>query len=148
MMLVFDPGFGEPTQWVVCFSHKCATRWLEWIPVGKYKHVRAFGCVPHINTWIFFDPGLNRTALRVARGDAAHMLISLFLNEADVIQMPLRMRESRRPRIFGWCVPQVAHLLGLSTSALRPDRLWRECLRQGGTILADGRTVTPASPAA
>ena len=143
-MIVFDPGGGEPTQWAVCFTQKCATAWLEWIPVGKYKHVRAFGCVPHINTWIFFDPALNRTSIKIARGDAARVLISEFVHEADVILMPARDRSSLRPRIFGWCVPQVAHLLGLPSSALRPDRLFADCLQYAGTLTAAG----PAAPAA
>jgi hypothetical protein len=134
-MITFDPGGGEPTQWAVCFSRKAATPWLTRLPVGKFKHVRAFGCVPHINTWIFFDPALDRTSVKVARGDVARALISEYLRDATVIQMPARERKSLRPRIFGWCVPAVAHLLGLPSSALRPDRLLADCLRYEGAVL-------------
>jgi hypothetical protein len=147
-VIIFDPGGGEPTQWAVCFTQKCATSWLEWIPIGKYKHVRAFGCVPYINTWVFFDPALNRTTITIARGGVASELISEYLHQADVIQMPSLARASLRPRIFGWCVPQVAHLLGLPTSALRPDALWRDCLRQGGAVVANASTIAPTAAAA
>lgn len=139
-MIVLDPGGGEPTQWAVCFSLKASTPWLTRLPVGKFKHVRAFGCVPHINTWIFFDPALDRTSVKVARGDAARALMEEYVHDAAVIQMPARERKSKKPRIFGWCVPAVAHLLGLSSGALRPDALFRDCLRSGGVLLADGYT--------
>ncbi len=144
-MIIFDPGGGEPTQWAVCFSRKAATPWLTRLPVGKFKHVRAFGCVPHINTWIFFDPALDRTSVKVARGDTARVLMCEFLHEATVIQMPAREPKSLKPRIFGWCVPAVAHLLGLKSSALRPDRLFADCLRQGGVLLAHEYPVVHAA---
>lgn len=134
-MIVFDAGAGEPGQWAICFTRKCATRWLQWLPVGKYKHVRAFGCVPHIHTWVFFDPALSRTAIKLARGQEATALIAEYLHDADVIQMPHMERKSLRPQFFGWCVPAVAHLVGIPSSALRPDRFWADCLRHGGTIL-------------
>jgi hypothetical protein len=146
-MIIFDPGGGEPMHWAVCFTRKSATRWANWLPIGRYKHVRAFGCVPEINTWIFFDPSWRRTTIRVARGDAANELIREFLYLADVIQMPVCERR-RAPPIFGWCVPAVAHLLGLPSGALRADRLFRDCLRHGGELLADGCTVATAPAAA
>jgi hypothetical protein len=137
-MITFDPGAGEPTHWQLCFSRKSATACANFLPIGKYKHVRAFGCVPEINTWIFFDPSFSRTSIRVARGDAAHELIREFLYAADVIQMPVRDRAGAPP-LFGWCAPAVAHLLGLRCGALRgalvPDTLWRQCLANGGRLI-------------
>jgi hypothetical protein len=151
-MIIFDPGGGEPVQWAVCFSQKASTAWLTRLPVGKFKHVRAFGCVPHINTWVFFDPALNRTTIRIARGDVARQLIGEFVFEATVIQMPALPRASLRPRIFGWCVPATAQLLGLPGGALRgalvPDTLLRQCLANGGMLLADGYPNRAASAAA
>jgi hypothetical protein len=147
-MIIFDPGGGEPTQWAVCFSRKASTTWLTRLPVGEFKHVRAFGAVPHINTWVFFDPALNRTTIRLARGDVARDLIAEFVFEAAVIQMPALPRASLRPALFGWCVPAVAHLLGVPGGALRPDTLFRDCLRYGGVLHADGHTIPAAGPAA
>jgi hypothetical protein len=145
-MLIFDPGAGEPVHWQLCFSRKSATAFANFLPIGRYKHVRAFGYVAHINTWIFFDPSWRRTTIRVARGDAANALIHEFLYLADVIQMPACERAGAAP-LFGWCAPAVAHLLGLASGALRPDALFRDCLRHGGELLADGRTI-PATAAA
>lgn len=131
-MMTFDPGTGEPTQWYVCFCRRAATRWLERLPIGRYKHVRAFGCVPAVNTWIFFDPALDRTSVRLARGASVRKLMTEWLTGADVIRMPVVSRETLIPRLGGWCVPAIKHLVGISGCALRPDALWRDCLRQGG----------------
>jgi hypothetical protein len=143
-MMTFDPGAGEPATWAVCFARKCVT--AAFLPIGTYKHVRAFGVVEPINTWVFFDPAFKRTSIRLARGDAARELVREFIFDAAVIQIAARER-TRRPPIFGWCTPAVAHLLGLSSGALRPDALFRQCLRQGGELLADGHTVTAARTA-
>jgi hypothetical protein len=145
-MIVFDPGAGEPTRWHVCFCRRAARPWLERLPVGRYKHVRAFGAVASINTWIFFDPALDRVAIKVARGDAARALMAEWLTDADVIRMPHVSRETLRLRFGGWCVPQVKAVVGITGGALRPDALWRDCLRQGGEIVtADASADTPCA---
>lgn len=131
-MMVFDPGSGEAAQWFVCFCRRAATPWLDRLPVGRYKHVRAFGQVQAINTWIFFDPALDRTAIKLARGSAVAPLMMEWTHDADVVRMPLTCREALMPRLGGWCVPQIKHLVGISSGALRPVALWRDCLRQGG----------------
>ena len=138
-MMVFDPGADEPLTWHVCFSRRAATPWLAWLPIGEYKHVRAFGCVASINTWVFFDPALDRTAIRLARGDAVRALMLEWLTDADVVIMPTSARTALTPRLTGWCVPQIKHLLGLRSGALRPDALFRDCLAHGGEILSHGR---------
>ena len=144
-MIVFDPGAGEPARWVVCFCRKAATPWMARLPVGHYKHVRAFGSVPHIQTWVFFDPALDRSVIKLARGEAAGALMAEFLADSDALVMPVRYRERLVPRIGGWCVPAVKHLLGLSSSALRPDALWKHCLRHGGYPLDEGANLHPAA---
>ncbi len=136
--MVFDPGAGEPVEWFVCFSRQSATWWLKWMP-GRFKHVRAFGQVASINTWIFLDPSLDRTVLKVARGDAAAALIDAWSVESDVIRMPIAYQGVRWP-VFGWCVPQIRHVVGIRGSALRPDALFADCLRQkGAAVITHGK---------
>src|ERR1019366_9812065 len=127
-MLTFDPGAGEPTRWILCFTETTATRWLNYVPVGRFRHVRAFACVPDINTWIFYDPALDRHTLHVARGEAAKVLMADFMRGAAVVGMPVVKRKSLVPRFGGWCVPAIKALIGLRSGALRPDALWRECV--------------------
>ena len=142
-MLTFDPGAGEPTRWLLCFTRTTATRWLNYLPIGHFRHVRAFACVPEINTWVFYDPALDRNTLQLARGEAARMLMADFMRDAEVIGMPVVKRKSLVPRFGGWCVPAIKHVVGLRSGALRPDTLWRHCLRQGGEVIA-GAELQPA----
>lgn len=145
-MIVFDPGAGEPERWVVCFCRKAATPWMQRLPIGRYKHVRAFGCVVPIKTWIFFDPAMNRTTIRLARGDVVRLLMMEFLAEADAITVATRPRVSFAPRFGGWCVPAVRHVLGLpGRGALRPSAFFDELLRQGGEILPHASPELPAA---
>jgi hypothetical protein len=147
-MMIFDPGAGEPTQWYVCFCRRAATRWLERLPVGEFKHVRAFGCVPAINTWIFFDPALDHTTIRVARGAAAELLMAQWLTDSEVVRMPIVSREILWPRLGGWCVPQIKHLLGIRSGALRPNALLRDCLRHGGRTVSQNESANAHAAAA
>lgn len=146
-MMIFDPGAGEPTHWYVCFCHRAATAWMERLPIGRYKHVRAFGCVAAVNTWVFFDSAFDRTTVKIARGEAARQLMAEWLTDSDIVRMAMVRRKTMRPRLGGWCVPAVKHLLGISSGALRPDALWRDCLRLGGEVIHANASAVDTSAA-
>lgn len=140
-MMTFDPGAGEPARWILCFSRQAQRRWMNWFPfIGPYKHVRAFGCVPGINTWIFYDAALDRTSVLVARGETARALMAEWLHGADAIGMDVRTGRACIPRLGTWCVPAVKHLIGLRSGALRPIGLWRDCVRHGGEVIEGARS--------
>jgi hypothetical protein len=138
-VIVFDPGAGEPQKWILCFCRKSARRWLDRMPIGEFKHVRAFGSIPEIQTWVFFDPAWDKTVIKVARGHAAEALVREYLHESAALIMPIATGPMR-PHVGGWCVPAVKQLLGLRSGALRPISLYRECLANGGEAFPDGRT--------
>lgn len=136
-MLRRPEPLGEVSTWFVCFDTTTPTWWVRLIP-GRYKHVRAFGFVPLMGLWIFFDVALAGHSLFVARDGTpqCEAMIERWWNGCDV----LKVKRSRGPaglsRIGLWCVPAVAGLIGVRSGALRPDGLWRECVRQGAEILA------------
>lgn len=134
----------EPIRWTLCFD-TTATHWLARAIPGRFKHVRAFGFVPVQDLWIFYDTTLAGTTLRAARANsaAADRLLSAWTANSDLLSIkPLGPRR-RFPPGF-WCVTAVKHLIGLNTSALRPDALWRDCIRHGA-IPNDGRESTPST---
>ena len=125
---------GSPSRWIVVFNLKSANRFIGWLAMGRYKHVRAFGYVAETDVWVFFDVHLGGVTIATARGDDATALMAEWCADADLIGMPVRQR--RAGIHFGfWCVPAIKHLLGLRTRALIPDALWRHCLRHGGEII-------------
>jgi hypothetical protein len=137
-VIVFDPGAGEPRKWVICFCRKSTRWWLDRLPIGEFKHVRAFGSIPEIQSWVFFDPAWDRTVIKVARGHAAEQLVLQFLHDCEAVVMPANTGPMR-PHVGGWCVPAVKQLVGLRSGALRPNALYRDCLANGGETLVNGR---------
>jgi hypothetical protein len=56
-----------------------------------------------------------------------------YLDNSDTITMP-RMPMPRRlaPQLGFWCTIAMKHLVGIRSRALRPDRLWQDCIAAGG----------------
>lgn len=133
------PLISRPTHWIVVFDRRAGRNWISRLTLGKYKHVRAYGYVPFLHVWLFFDPNFSGIELLVAaNGDAANMLASAWTNDCDVIVMPRSPHENRSATLAlaGWCVPQIKRLLGLRCVAVTPDALFRRCLQHGGQLYA------------
>lgn len=138
----------EPDVWVLVFNRVASKRWTSWIALGKYKHVRAYAYVPFLHVWVFYDPRFRGTSITIAADGAQHALIREWITDADLMRMLRRTHETRRFPVFGWCVPAIKRLIGLRCSALRPDSLWRSCLRNGGFPFEDhnGRSTIIDNP--
>lgn len=127
------PLISKPQSWMLVFDRVAPTPFLDFVAFGRYKHVRAFGYVPFLHVWIFFDPHWTANDLFVAAdGSPATDLMQNWIINSDV--MRFRRLECNRPGppLAGWCVPAIKRLIGLRSSALRPDSLWRDCLENGG----------------
>ena len=130
------PLISQPLVWMLVFERLASTRFLNFAAMGKYKHVKAFGYVPFLHVWTFFDPSWNRTELIIAQdGRPAAYLIEKWVVDADVMEFARLEAEWLLPPLGGWCVPQIKRLIGLRSGALRPDALWRDCLANGGLPL-------------
>lgn len=129
-------GFDTPSSWLVCFHRGARTGWVRWIP-GRFKHVSVIGYCSASRTWVGIDPAIDRMRIWVWR-DKAKMDREMgeWMADARVVLMPAAGGDvSFRPGM--WCVPVVAHLLGIRSGALRPDGLLRDCLRHGGRIVGE-----------
>jgi hypothetical protein len=121
----------EPARWVLVFQRQSKLRIARWLSFGEFKHVSAYAFLPIAKAWLIFDVNAERTSsIVIGDGGEVPWLKSL-MNDAVLISMPRGPGAGRLP-VFGWCVPAIAHLLGLRTWALRPDSLYRYCLAHGG----------------
>jgi hypothetical protein len=124
----------EP-NWILLFSTKRGRWWVRLLACGRYHHVKAIAWLPAIRSWLFYDVKFNGTRLLLAPdGDAATRAFVLnYLADCDLVAMP-RLPIPRRiaPHPGFWCTMAIKHLVGIRTSALRPDPLWRDSLRAGG----------------
>jgi hypothetical protein len=139
---------GKPRRWILCFKKSSQSRLVRVLACGQYKHVRAFGYVEECDAYIFIDVRFGKTDVWTARGNGAGALMAYYAEDCDLIGMPVLENSASSFRLGFYCVPAVKHLIGLRGGALRPDALWRHCLRNGGEVIADGRSPTLRAAAA
>jgi hypothetical protein len=146
MSAVEGPLISHPGAWVVVFD-PMATNWLARIIPGRFKHVRAFGYVPFLHVWIFYDANFAGIEIIIAKDGAdSHEMIRLWSTGCECVLMPRRphANESTAVSLSGWCVPAVARLIGLPCGALRPDGFLAHCLRNGGKSLNEQQRAIDA----
>ena len=127
----------EPSMWFLVFQDKARTRWLHWIAAGRFKHVTAYGWVPDQRMWVFYDVSLGNTRIAIlpAGTIAAEEEIERLTAGGVTLAMKPRGKVTRWMRIGFWCVPAIAHLVGVGGWSMRPDALFRECLSAGAEIV-------------
>ena len=122
----------SPTRWLIVFDRRAATWWADLVALGRRKHVRAFRHVFE-DVWLFYDVQFRGTVIHVVRYEQARQLVAEWTADADVLSIAAQPSGHWFPRPL-LCTVAVARLLGLPC-ALRPDALYRECLRHGATIV-------------
>jgi hypothetical protein len=146
LRLVRQPTAIEPEVWFVVFHTKAATPFLSRLPIGWFKHVSAFAYVHGAGCWLIYDVQLEGTRTIILPDNPATLDFIAGYTEGCAV---LHMRRRTDARIwfrFGfWCVPAMKHLLGLSSSALLPDALFRDCLRAPGTKVIHEPSPVPGA---
>lgn len=132
----------EPKEWFVVFTESTPKWWVRWLAWGKFKHVSVFGKVERSGAWIFYDVWMNRAQVMVIGDWEADVAIGHYADIGTVVRFPRLLGDEGefhwRPGF--WCVPAVAHILGIRSCALRPDALFRQILAKGGqVIVSEGR---------
>jgi len=106
---------------------------------GRFKHVSLVGLCPFSRVWVGLDTAIDQTRVWVWKdSDAAVGPLGAWMADALVVTMPAPELLPQRARVRGLfsCVSAAAHVLGIA-GAVRPDGLLRECLRNGGQIIAE-----------
>jgi hypothetical protein len=129
----------EARRWTVVFHRRAENRFFHLIALGHFKHVSAFAFVPEIGAWVVYDVGFRLTRLTfLADTDVAKTILAQRIKGNCTVT--LKVREDNLPwfRPGLLCTTAVAHLVGVKTSALRPDRLFRHLVAAGGVVQDDG----------
>lgn len=144
-MLRALPTAVEPDRWTVAFHRTSPYWWVRLLAVGRYKHVSAFSYVPQCSMWVYFDVTLAGTKLiLLPDSEAATLWIAERTHDADLVQVKSGSR--RHPPIAPfYCVSALKSLIGLRSSALLPDGLFRDCVANGAEIL-DGTSRSQSRP--
>ena len=125
-----------PGEWFVVFKKKSFLRWANWMP-GRFKHCFCFAFVPELQCWVFVEfAALSGTSIGLVKNDEADPWLAEASREAAVVRIAARMGKGWGMGLY--CVPLTAHTIGLSSCALLPDGLFRDCLAQGGELVIAG----------
>jgi hypothetical protein len=141
------PAFGiEARRWTVVFHRKAENRFFGAIALGHFKHVSAFAFIPELSIWTIYDVGFRRTRLtHLADTDHAKTILAHIIKGNACITMEVREDNLPLMRWGLFCTTAVAHLVGIRSSALRPDRLFRHLVAAGGVVVDDGAQETSDS---
>ena len=129
-----DYRWAAPDKWFVVFHKRATRRWINWLAMGRYKHVSAFGFCEVASAWVLIDATLRRTELVVVPDRLMTATMAKLIGDADVVE--IEPQDRGWPLIGLFCVSTIRHVLGLPGCALRPDALYRQCLANGGRILS------------
>jgi hypothetical protein len=135
----------EP-NWTLLFSKRRGRWWVRLLACGRYHHVKALAWLPAVRSWLFYDVKFNGTRLLLApEADAAtHAFVLNYLADCDLVAVPrLPIPKRIAPHAGFWCTLAIKHLVGIRTSAMRPDRLWRDSLAAGARPYAPGPGEAP-----
>src|SRR5258705_3753280 len=133
------PAFGiEARRWTVVF-HRKAENWLFGaIAMGHFKHVSAFAFIPELGIWTIYDVGFRRTRLvHLADTDHAKTILAHIIKGNCMVTVETSDEHLPLMRAGLFCTIAIKHLIGVRSSALRPDRLFRHLVAQGGEVLDD-----------
>lgn len=123
-----------PSKWFVVFHRRATTWWVNWLALGRFKHVSAFGYSEVAGAWVLIDYHLRRTKVLVIPDRFMKGIMVKHCLDAEVVE--IEPMEKAWP-VVGLCSTSIAHLIGLPGCALRPDALFRQCLANGGKLLGD-----------
>lgn len=133
-MLLVLPTVIEPERWIVAFHKTSKFWWVRWLAAGAYKHVSAFAFLPLVKLWVYYDVTLAGTKVLVLPDSkSAEDWIAARTADADLVSIK---RQDRRPSLAPfYCVSAIKSLIGLRSSALRPEGLFRDCLAAGAELI-------------
>lgn len=141
------PSAFEADTWFVVFHRNSSVRWLWWI--GHFKHVSAFSYLPGFKAWVIYDVQNHYTRIIHHSHEAWTCgAFAEWTRDSEVIQFKRRVNERTKiaSRFMFFCGPAIKHLIGLSCIDLRPDAIYREILRNGGSPLGRTDPIDPSGP--
>ena len=116
--------------------HRRAENWFfAAIACGEFKHVSAFAFIPELGIWTVYDVGFRRTRLvHLADTDHAKTVLAHIIKGNCTVTIEASDRHLPLMRAGLFCTTAIKHLIGVRSSALRPDRLFRHLVAQGGVV--------------
>lgn len=141
-------------SWLIAFTDDPRQPRLWWDRLfcrPGFRHVQAWGWDADAERWVIYSVFTASTMVDVLPdGPLTDAVIGGMVATASHVlryEPPPAPEHGPMLRLGFWCVPAVAHLLGVRSRALVPVQLFRDLLRRGAELLYEehrGWTKEPA----
>ena len=132
---------GFPGAWYAAFFDGERKRWWWRLCRPGFRHVLAFGYSAQADAWLIYDVTLLRTYVCAIRPEVFDAWLQGLPTHRTIVRLDHPVDAPPASRLGFWCVPAVAHLLGVKTRALRPQALYRDLIAHGATPAFTGETA-------
>jgi hypothetical protein len=120
-------------EWLIAFSTTSENRFAMKMP-GQFKHCMCFARIDE--HWVFVEyarrPG---GAIAVVPDSEADPWLAEAQDGATVLKVKQGYEVPPWPLL--WCVPLTAYIVGIGSSALRPDAFFRDCVANGAELVCE-----------
>lgn len=125
----------EARRWTVVFHREAENWFFAAIACGRFKHVSAIAFIPELGIWTIYNVGFRRTRItHLADTDHAKTILGEIIRGNCTVTVEAGEGHLPLMRFGLFCTTAIKHLIGIRSSALRPDKLYRDCLRLGGVV--------------
>ena len=118
--------------WYVAFYNDERRYWWSWMCRDGFRHVSAFAHDAEAGVWLVYDVTTERTHIRALSSPQMDAWVDALPANRRIVRFAPDV-PARPPavRVGFWCAPAVAHVVGVTSRALRPEALYRDLLAQG-----------------
>ena len=118
--------------WYVMFQPGPVRSWWDHLLDPRFRHVLAFGYVGYCDSWMIVNPGEVFTAAYMIPDSEFPSFIGTHKTiGAQVLKIRVIGDAKYHARLGNWCTQTIARLIGIRSSAWRPEALYRDLLRAG-----------------
>lgn len=117
--------------WLIFFCDTPRRAWWANALRPGFRHIAAVSWSAAEERWVYFDPALHGTSIRVVTQDqAGPMFDRMLARSAAVVRIASRHERGNAPAIC-FCVGQIKALLGIRSWALTPYGLYLDLKARG-----------------
>lgn len=128
---------GTQGTWMIGFGPcKDMARFWRLFTREGFQHCFAMRLDPHTNVWLFFEwSGWGTNVESMGYEEGLNLMAWLSDNGGTMLSVEAtREKYSAFPKLT-WCVPAIAHLLGIKTAAITPWQLFCALRQKGGRVI-------------
>lgn len=120
-----------PRLWLIFFGDTQRRAWWANVLRPGFRHIVAVSWYAAEERWVYFDPALTGTSIRIFTAEQGPAMIDALLAQSSAVLRVATRRDRGNAPLFAFCVGQIKALLGLRSWAFTPHGLYRDLRARG-----------------